>query len=362
MIGGARRKTGATGKGDGTVRRRRWPGVMAKVMWKACFVGVAGMFLLATGATGATTAPTMAPAPNPTGSFMEFPVPLWTAAVAAAFSLLMVVVTNLFNDRRLRKQFEYERSIRNEDRSAQMRREIYLAAAEAIHAGIVAIMSLGNIDKTVEDATREFTAKSPAISKAQLIAGAAVLRSVTDVNTEIGIATIKMASWRIPVDGMRSLSEQNGRYQEGVSNDIDKVMARLQGFDAVKHGGEVGLNLLRENLKLAEDYIAKLRAESESLTGQLLASRLELMDKAIVERGRVMEFVLPAMTALGTELGFPTDGDLLEDVLGESERKQREAADKLLADVRKMAAGDGAEVEGEGEGEVDVTGGGEDRA
>jgi hypothetical protein len=66
------------------------------------------------------------------------PASFWGVVVGSFFSIGCVALTNRASDRRLRAQFEHEWKLKTKDREMALRKKVYLAAAEAIAAGVCA--------------------------------------------------------------------------------------------------------------------------------------------------------------------------------------------------------------------------------
>jgi hypothetical protein len=67
---------------------------------------------------------------------------IWAAIIASVLTLAGVLTTNRNNNSRLTKQLEHEGAQRDKEREIDLRREVYLGAAEAIaeaHGKIVQI-------------------------------------------------------------------------------------------------------------------------------------------------------------------------------------------------------------------------------
>lgn len=81
-----------------------------------------------------------------------------------------MALTNHANDRRLKRQLDHDRDMRSRERELSLRKDIYLAAAEAISAGLIAIGRFANLDIPHEKLTEAYLDKSPSIAKVHVIA------------------------------------------------------------------------------------------------------------------------------------------------------------------------------------------------
>ena len=79
----------------------------------------------------------------------KIPASFWGVVFGSFLSLVGVVVSNRANDRRLRQQLAHDRELKNREREHSLRKDIYLATAEAIATGINSIGSFANLDISI---------------------------------------------------------------------------------------------------------------------------------------------------------------------------------------------------------------------
>ena len=83
----------------------------------------------------------------------KIPASFWGVVVGAFFSLGGVALTNRATDRRQRKQLAHDREVKDRDRELSLRKDVYLAAAEAISAGFMSVSRFPNLDVPHEKIT-----------------------------------------------------------------------------------------------------------------------------------------------------------------------------------------------------------------
>ncbi|MGH8468402.1 MAG: hypothetical protein ACREVY_05325 [Gammaproteobacteria bacterium] len=129
----------------------------------------------------------------------RIPLTFWGVVVGSFFSLGGVVLTNHANDRRLRAQLAYDRDLKNRDRELSLRKEVYLAAAEGIYAGIISVSKFANFDISHDKITETYLEKAPAIGKIQVIAQEATARALAHFSGELGAVYLRLFAKRIPL-------------------------------------------------------------------------------------------------------------------------------------------------------------------
>ena len=76
----------------------------------------------------------------------KIPATFWGVIIGSIISLGGVYLTNRASDKRLTKQFTHEREQKTKDREMELRKEIFLAAADAISVGLNSVARFSNLD------------------------------------------------------------------------------------------------------------------------------------------------------------------------------------------------------------------------
>jgi len=100
----------------------------------------------------------------------KIPGTFWGIIIGAFFTLAGIILTNRAHDRRLQVQLVQDRNLRNREREMSLRKDIYLAAAEAVSAGLIAVGRFANLDTPHEKVTEGYLDKAPFITKVHIIA------------------------------------------------------------------------------------------------------------------------------------------------------------------------------------------------
>ena len=112
-------------------------------------------------------------------AFLEkIPGTFWGIIIGSFFTLSGIILTNRAHDRRLQTQLAHDRDLKNREREMSLRKDIYLAAAEAVSAALIAVGRFANLDIPQGKLTEGYLDKSPAISKIVIIAKEETVRAV----------------------------------------------------------------------------------------------------------------------------------------------------------------------------------------
>jgi hypothetical protein len=115
------------------------------------------------------------------------------------------------NNKRLEKQLCHERELRKKEREMSLRKDIYLAAAEAISIGITTIGQFANMEIPHEKLTGAYVEKSPSIAKVHIIAGEETVKALAALLSELDGAYLTLLAKRLP------LARQKNPHSNGFS-------------------------------------------------------------------------------------------------------------------------------------------------
>lgn len=134
----------------------------------------------------------------------NIPPYLWGSILGACFALMGTLVgsylTNRGNDRRLREQFKHEREVKNREREMVLRKEIYMNAAEAIHAAIMVIPRLSQLEVPYDKLTNEYLSKASAMAKIHIVATEPTIKAVLSFSSELAAILMQLTARRVALN------------------------------------------------------------------------------------------------------------------------------------------------------------------
>jgi hypothetical protein len=244
--------------------------------------------------------------------------------VGSLFTIIGVVLTNAANTRRLRLQHEHERQMESKDRDANLRRDTYLDAFEAISAGMVDVGRFGELNISQQELMQSYTDKSPAIAKVSIVGKDETIKAVADFNRELTGNFLRLGAKR------QSLENSWKRFAviEEKINQATREKERLQSLmDEYKiqgNQGDVQWNLLKHKYENEEGKIDQLMAEEEELTVQFMPAQLSLIQQSLQEIASLDQLLTRVISLMRAELELSFDEEYYSQILAENHRKQSE--------------------------------------
>lgn len=268
----------------------------------------------------------------------KIPATFWGVVIGSFFSLGGVVLTNPANDRRLRAQLAHDRELRNRDRELSLRKDVYLAAAEAISAGLTAIGQLPDLEVPHNQLTAALLEKSPSIAKVHVIAKEETAKAVATLLGELSSAYLGLFAKRAPLIAQKSqiafLKEQMGDF----ARERNRMLELTKQFNLDGAEDRHRWDVITGNFEFEQRRITEASTEHDTLVADLYAKQLGYMKECVGETIRLSRLLVPVLVAIRTELEMPINVAAYTQVIEGSVRKQEARMDEFLHEVQCLAA------------------------
>ena len=275
---------------------------------------------------------------------LAVPGAVWGVFLGALSSLAGTFLTNRANYKRLLAQFKHERSLKDADRILNLKRDIYLEVAEAVHCGISSIAGFSNTEISEAAVFEEYRKKAPAIFKAHVVAGSELTPILLTISSNLSEEMLKLMNRRVPV----MLLAKGVQVQREL---IQKMMVSQDAY----------IQLMKSHLVNAERDSEKWRAINNGFefeSGRLLDANANLKKLESELQMRRLQFAMecsnaavalsteltPLLAQVRIELGLSFDADLFEQQLRSSLDRQKLAMADLVASLQQIGSGDQSEA------------------
>ncbi|HMH53067.1 MAG TPA: hypothetical protein VK548_22705 [Candidatus Acidoferrum sp.] len=264
----------------------------------------------------------------------RIPPAFWGVVVGSLLSLGGIVLTNRANDRRLREQFAQDRELRNRDRELALRKDVYLAAAEAISAGFISVSKFANLEAPPDKLTDDYVNKAPAIAKIHIIATEDTARAVANVMGELSATFLRLLAERVPLmirkQQLTTLDDQIGSF--GKERDRMVELMRQHNVEGIVDDRRWGV--IKGTFEFEQGRVTEGLEQRKALAGTLYALQLEYTKDCVENTMRLGRLLVPAVVAIRKELGVPIDESAYLQIVEESLAKQREGLTEFMRRAR----------------------------
>lgn len=268
----------------------------------------------------------------------KIPGTFWGVVIGAFISLLGVVFTSYANERRQRMQFLHERTLRNDDRETMLRKDVYLAVAEAIQAGLVALSKFSDLTILPESLLKDYLEKSPSIAKVHIVATEDTIEAVMVVAGEITSSVVQLSLGRLPLFIDRGKIDLLSSEILGYEKERERWLEELKKFDLEGQIDHRRRAFIEENYNQGVRNIADSLKRKIGMEGDLLERQLEFTGICLRETSRLSEMIVPAVSAMRQELRMTTNSTRLKQIYKASAKRQAFIIDEFIRDANKFAS------------------------
>jgi len=265
----------------------------------------------------------------------KIPATFWGVVVGAFFALGGVALTNRATDRRQRKQLAHDRETKDRDRELSLRKDVYLAAAEAISAGFISVSRFPNLDVPHEKITEAYLEKSPAIAKVHVVAREGTARAVATFTSELAAVYLRLFAKRIPLvvqkQQLASLKEQMANF----GKERDRMLDLMKQHNLEGSMDQRRWDVIERNFKFEEKRITETAQQHDQLAAPFYAAQLRYMQDCLAEMTQLTRLLVPTVVAVRRELELPIDEAAYRQVLEDGLRKQEATMREFLENVQR---------------------------
>lgn len=268
----------------------------------------------------------------------KIPASFWGVFVGSFFSIAGVALTNRASDKRLRAQFVHEREQKTKDREMSLRKEVFLAAAEAIAAGTNAIGRFANLDLPNDQITNDYMEKAPAIPKVHVIAKTKTVQAIANFTGELGAVFLKLFARRYELMAEKNQIHIFDNQIAEFGKERDRILEMIKQHNIEGIVDDRRWEILQNNFEFEQNRSNEALARRSELGKSLYPKQLEFMRECVTETAKLGKLLVPLLSAVREELELPFDEESYRQVMEDGMSKQELAIDGFVRKFMPVAA------------------------
>ncbi|WP_341908403.1 hypothetical protein [Polaromonas sp. YR568] len=268
----------------------------------------------------------------------KVPASFWGVVFGSFISVLTVWLTNRHSMARLLKQFEHERFVKAQERELNLKKEIFLEAAEAISVAISTLSSLSNLDIPNNKVLERYSEKSPAIAKVQVVATSGTIEKLLEVTGEYGSQVLRLFATRHRLMAVKNQIATQDGIISALQQELDRAVEKMKQhnisgvveknqWDALVKYADFEQGRLEKNIQKRQEVATQFGLQHLDFIGECSAASLSLSSQ-----------VAPLLISVRKELELPLSLDDYKRSADKSIAKQRDNMNQYLghfaADIR----------------------------
>lgn len=256
---------------------------------------------------------------GPQGYLLGTTVAFFSVLIGSIFTLLGVASTNKTNQRNLTTQLAHDQAMRAKEHELNLRKQIYLDAAETIALGMESIAAVQNLTKSALETRDAFNQRSFGMARLHVVASEEVALEFAKLYREINATFLTLRVARLELDDMRTEILRHASMREHYQNSTNKLA------DLVRDGHLAG-SMTNERfaaLNALFERESKLAAEHDTsnttLAQKLRPLHFEFTKRCHAEHARLSKLTLPLIAAVRRDMNVPINEVSYTNVLKSNE-------------------------------------------
>jgi hypothetical protein len=262
----------------------------------------------------------------------------WGVVFGSLVSLGGVALTNRASDRRLRIQLETDRQLRAQERELGLRREIYLAAAEALQGAFSTINLLPNLDIPQDKISGSYDEKGAAIGKVKIIATEKTIQTVVALASALTGSILQLTAKRIPLLRLKQQMTNLTGLIAGFSKSREQILELMKQYNIDGLNDPQRFKTLQSNFDFEQKRIMEATGQFSKMERELAEKLLALSEECAAVSQTLGELVIPVVVAVREELGVPIDPVAYGELLKASREHTKQRVTQFLAEMRQIIA------------------------
>lgn len=240
----------------------------------------------------------------------SIPDVVWSGLIASLITLSGVFLSNLGNTKRLKLQLTHDANEKAKERTANLRREVYLRTVEELVKANSHLSSLPQIDVTKTNLADGLQGFFTAAARLQLVAEPKTSLLVSQLSANYGELVFKLMTDLIPVIKAKKDIEIADDFYAKTQIEITRILAEQRKINEYGNTNPKIFDALQHSFKFENELAAKYSNESND--GWKCFNRLNIIfqKNLLTELSKISLKQIPVMIEIRRDLGLT--GDLSE--------------------------------------------------
>lgn len=274
--------------------------------------------------------------------FETIPGSVWGTLFGARITLVVVVLTNRAHDRRLQTQLDHDRDVKNREREMALRKDIYLAAAEAASAGLFAVGRFANLDIPHDKLTEGYLEKAPSITKVHIIANEETVRAISNFSIELNAAFLRLGVQRFQLVAQKQEIELLRTQSDMSIKENFRTIELQKQFNIEGLADQRRWDVLQRNFEYERASGERARHEADTLQTSLIPRQLQFLEEVYNETIALGRLLTPPLFSIRKELELPFDETEFRRISEEATTRAAESLKEFMRALRSLIAAQGA--------------------
>lgn len=263
----------------------------------------------------------------------SIPINIWSVVLGSIIAFGGILISNRSQSKRLAIQLSHDSELKVIERKADMRRDVYLNAAEELVRASSYLGSLAQIDLTktnIGDGLQGFFASA---AKLGLVAEEETGKALNELVIAYSGLLFKLMINVMPIsDQKNNINMLNEHYDEA-QTEIKRILAEMSRHNESGVPDERVFNMLDSSFKFQQERAKELTDERGECWGKVNEYTKKFALLVMDEMKEIALLQVPVMVGIRKELDIDTNMESYKDMVNSNAERVREQLDNLFASL-----------------------------
>lgn len=241
--------------------------------------------------------------------FHSVPDVIWSGVIASILTLGGVLVSNRSNTKRLRIQLQHDAAEKSKERTATLRRDVYLQAVEELTKANNHLATLPQCDPTKTNLGDGFQGFFGAAAKLQLVAEPKTALLVNELVATYGEVVLRLMAQLSPLHNTRSDISINDDLYNKTQAQVDRVLAEMAKFNEAAQVDDAIFAALRRSFDGYQTQATKYATDRSAAWDKFNSLNVTFVKQLLKEMRAIGEQQIPVLIEIRRDLGLTTELD-----------------------------------------------------
>lgn len=266
--------------------------------------------------------------------FRSIPDVVWSGIIASVLTLSGVLISNRSNTSRLRIQLQHDSIEKAKERTATLRREVYLHAAEELTKANSHLASLPQADLAKINAAEGLQGFFAAAAKLQLVAEPPTALLVNRLVGSFGELLLRHIERLMPLQNAKLNIAINDELYDKAQVDLDRVLSEMAKFNESAQINDLVFSALQRSFSAYQSRATKYANARQAAWEEFNTLNVKFLRQLLVDMRVIGDQQIPVLVEIRRDLGLTADLEAMRAQMEEQWARMSLQIDKMISALK----------------------------
>lgn len=232
---------------------------------------------------------------------------IWSGVIASVLALSGVILTVWINSINISRQLLHDAQERDKERKSDMRRQVYLAAAEELANAQNYLSTLPQANLSDPQQAVKMNGFYAAAAKVQLVCEPDTALLIGELVGKFGGLTLRLLGAVAPLHQVQSDIDIRTHHYNRYTAEIDRILAAMSALNESGNPDPDKMQILQKSFDFNQEQARKISDERNALFDKRNAMHADYSKMLLMENKKILHLQIDVMASIRMELNLHSD-------------------------------------------------------